>query len=67
MGTWPLAVAAHHVGRPVLGIADSWKVSPGPVARIGHPQALVLGGEGEEKPEAEVTAAWPSDGLPQSR
>eukprot|EP00884_Botryococcus_braunii_P023310 jgi/Botrbrau1/9663/Bobra.0131s0034.2 len=58
VGTLPLALTAKHLGTPLYGIADTWKVSPGPIALISHPQAYVEGGEGEEKPASELTSAW---------
>lgn len=57
-GTRLLALAAQEVGVPFYALADSSKISPGPLADLVHPGKALVQDLGEEKGVEEVTAGW---------
>jgi hypothetical protein len=57
-GTHLVALAARAAGVPVLCVADSGKVSPGPLAALACPARRGNETEGEEKGAEEIVAAW---------
>lgn len=61
-GTYLLALAAAAAGVPMWAVADSGKLSPGPLAAMAlpdGPQRATQQAQGhEEMAAAEVTAAW---------
>ena len=59
-GTRLLALAAREAGVKMCVVADSGKLSPGPLFAKAHPGHKEVQGEdqGEEKGADEVTAAW---------
>lgn len=57
VGTRLLALAAKERGVPFYALADTMKISPGPVAALAHPGA-VPEAAGEEKGSEEVIAGW---------
>ncbi|KAI3434851.1 hypothetical protein D9Q98_002905 [Chlorella vulgaris] len=58
VGTCLLALAARHFGVPVYALADSGKLSPGPLEALAHPGLAAPQQEEEEKAAGEVTVAW---------
>lgn len=63
-GTYLLALAAQAAGVPMWAVADSGKLSPGPLATLALPGGAQRAGRQaqqqghEEMAAAEVTAAW---------
>jgi len=57
-GTHLLALAARAAGVPMYAVADSGKLSPGPLAALAHPGGRPHGAGYEEMAVEEVTAAW---------